>query len=303
MPSISHIWIPRRDGRSAAIGLAMHSPCRPTVVAAQRLLWAITRVFGPAILPGRRTHWEDPVDIESWLGMTSEWQREFGLWDSVAMYRRPQLTRSGCALVLVRDGRAIGFVRVTTSSERARREFDVMLGVHSASPQTFKIARPMSWGSQGDWGWLATESVPNYPLAAVRRATDRVPVVREIGSILNTVLHRSTDTPQHWVGSHGDLAPWNLRFEQRRVVRVIDWEDASFAPPGADALYAAVTAALTFSDRVELAKVPPETITWVRSMIEARRSLDESPESTNNRLLAELDSLLRGANGESVDRV
>jgi hypothetical protein len=225
--------------------------------------------------------------------MTADWRQEFGRWDSIALYRRPQTTRSGCALVLIREGKSLGFVRVTTSATRARHEFDVMLGVHSASPETFRIARPLAWGSEGAWGWLATESVPSYPLAAVRNSRDRDPVVREIGAILESSLPRPDDVPPHWVGSHGDLSPWNLRLQRRRVVRVIDWEDAAFAPPGSDAVYAAATAAATFSLPFAVEGVEQEAVDWVRSVVEARRSPVESAHSANNRVLALLDAANR----------
>lgn len=290
VPSIPHIWIPARDGRSAAIGLSMYSPCRPAIVAGQRLLWAATRLGGSRVLPGRRTEWADPVDGDVWSRMSADWRSEFGAWDSVALYKRPQVGRNGCALILIRDGRSIGFVRITTSADRARREFEVMDAVHSASPRTFEIARPVAWGSDAGWAWLATETVPAYPLSAVRWEDDRAPVIHEIGSILDSTLPRAAGIPGHWVGAHGDLAPWNLRFERRRVVRVIDWEDAAFAPPGADALYAAVTASITFSDPVAC-DADEEAIAWTRAAVVARMSSTETAESVNNRLLRELDVL------------
>jgi aminoglycoside phosphotransferase (APT) family kinase protein len=36
---------------------------------------------------------------------------------------------------------------------------------------------------------------------------------------------------------HGDLTPWNLRQRTDGTLFLIDWEDAGWAPPGADEVY------------------------------------------------------------------
>jgi aminoglycoside phosphotransferase (APT) family kinase protein len=44
---------------------------------------------------------------------------------------------------------------------------------------------------------------------------------------------------------HGDLTPWNLRRFPRGMLALIDWEDACWGPPAADAvLFRASAAAL-----------------------------------------------------------
>jgi hypothetical protein len=44
---------------------------------------------------------------------------------------------------------------------------------------------------------------------------------------------------------HGDFAPWNLRQLHRNSLVLVDWEDAGWAPPGADEVfYHATQAAL-----------------------------------------------------------
>lgn len=282
-----HIWVPRISGRAAAAGLSMHSPCRPTAVFIQRALYGAVRLLGPHALPGSRDSWEDPVPSGVWESFVEEWHALFGAWDSAALYRRPQGDRTGFAILLLRDGRGVGFVRVATSREAVQKEFDVMRGVYKARPTTFIIARPACWGAAEEWAWLATESVPNYPLGAVKRADVRLSVTTEIGDILDKVLVRTEDTPSHWRGSHGDLSPWNLRRELRGAVRVIDWEDAGFAPPGVDELYGALTAHLTFGSPLPCS-TNQEAATWLATMISARRDSDKGPKSINNRLLGAL---------------
>lgn len=291
LPRNGHIWVPRSTARAAAAGLSMFSPCKPTGVFLQRALFATVRILGPWALPGSRELWSVPVPSPTWERFIDEWRSLFGAWDSVALYRRPQSHRSGFALLLLRNGRGVGFVRVATSREAVHKEFEVMSGVHLARPKTFRIARPVGWGAVDDeWAWLATESLPNYPMSAVRRADVRANVTSEISDILDDVLVRGSHTPSHWRGSHGDVAPWNLRTEWDGAVRVIDWEDAGFAPPGVDELYGALTAYVTFGDPPEVS-TSEETATWLAEALSARRHDSEGRDSINNRLLSALRSV------------
>ena len=41
---------------------------------------------------------------------------------------------------------------------------------------------------------------------------------------------------------HGDFTPWNLRQRRDGTLILVDWEDAAWAPPGADEVYYAATA-------------------------------------------------------------
>lgn len=288
-PASGHIWVPARGHRAAAAGVSMHSPCTIPAVFAQRVLWSAVRIFGPRVLPGARGVWEEPITRATWEQFEAEWVEAFGWWDSVSLYRRPQASRSGCSLLLLRGGRGIGFVRITSEADRATQEFAVMSSVWSARPESFVIARPVGIGHGSGWSWIGTESVPNYPLGAVRRAAVRERVAGEIGDVLETALARSDSTPPTWRGSHGDFSPWNLRTELSGRVRVIDWEDAVFAPPGVDSLYGAVTAHLTFGTTLPQ-KADGDVVRWIESAVQNRLAPDESLDSLNNRVL----SILRG---------
>ncbi|QNE48064.1 phosphotransferase [Glaciihabitans sp. INWT7] len=269
--------------------MSMHSPCTIPAVFAQRVLWSAVRIFGSRVLPGVRGVWDEPIARDTWDQFEAEWFETFGWWDRVSLYRRPQVSRSGCSLLLLRDGRGVGFVRITSEAERATQEFAVMSSVWSAHPESFVIARPVGIGHGPGWSWIGTESVPNYPLGAVRRAAVRERVVGEMGDVLETALSRSDSTPPTWRGSHGDFAPWNLRTELGGRVRVIDWEDAVFAPPGADLLYGAVTAHLTFGTALPQ-EADGEVVRWIESAVQNRLASDESLDSLNNRMLV----ILRG---------
>ena len=275
-PGTGHIWVPRASARAAAAGLSMHSPCVPWKVLAQRALYVAVRLGGARVLPGTRASWDDPLEPDVWADFVHEWREVFGAWDSAALYRRPQSARAGCALLLLRNGRGIGFVRITADRGKAENEFAVMSAVHAAAPSTFTVARPVGWGTAANWAWVGTQSVPNYPLGAVKRP-----------SLLDDVLPRPTRTPPSWGGSHGDLSPWNLRTDLTGFVRVIDWEDSGFAPSGVDALYGGLTAALTFGTPMP-AETSQEAADWVAGILNERLVADDAPDSVNNRLLSAL---------------
>lgn len=152
------------------------------------------------------------------------------------------------------------------------------------------MAQPLGFGSGAGWSWLATASVPNYPLGAVRRRAVRARVIDEIADILDGVIEKATPDLPDWRGAHNDLAPWNLRTDLGGRVIVIDWEDAAFAPRGSDRLYADLTAHLTFRSS------PPESTTveaarWVAEILSSRRVAGETSDSINNRLLRALSAV------------
>ena len=286
-PGSGHIWVPRSGRRAAAAGLSLYSPCLPVAVFAQRLLYLGVRVLGSGAIPGRRESWTDPVDEPVWEELLETWHELFGSWDSIALYHRPQIGRVGFSGLLLDRGRGVAFIRVSPTPDRIEREFAAMEGICSAGPSSFRVARPRAWGITQSWGWLATESVPNYPLGALRSEARRHGVTNEIGTILSAVLERPADVPAHWVPGHGDFAPWNVRTELSGRVWVIDWEDASYAPPGADRLYSDLTAQTTFGyGRPESA--PRETVDWLGVRIAARQRPGQGVSEDDARLLSEL---------------
>ena len=55
------------------------------------------------------------------------------------------------------------------------------------------------------------------------------------GQVWQTCHAPATST--HWEPMHGDFTPWNLRTKRNQSLFLIDWEDAGWAPPGADEVY------------------------------------------------------------------
>lgn len=206
----------------------------------------------------------------------------------MAVYHRPQLGREGFAVLLLRKGKGVGFARVHPDRERVKREFTVLELLHAAQPRSFAVARPVAFGESEPAAWMLTESVPNYPLGAVRRESTRQAVAAELSQVLNGRLDRPAGTPSHWVPAHGDFAPWNLRTELGGKVRVIDWEDATYAPPGVDLLYGSLTAHATFGSRL-LSSTTVEAARWIDELLQ-KRSLSETGARTETE---DLRALLR----------
>ncbi|MFT4216293.1 MAG: phosphotransferase [Micropruina sp.] len=264
----------------------MHSPCRPIAVAAQRALYLAVRVAGSRIIPGRRGTWTEPLPGAKWQELLDQWRSAVGPVDDLVLYRRPQVGRSGLAALLLRHGRGVGFARFHPDEARVEREFGIVSAVHAARPTSFAVARPLASGRLADGGaWLVNESLPNYPLGAVRDPAVRERVADEIGEVLTGVLPRPDGTPAHWRVAHGDLAPWNLRTLLGGAVRVIDWEDACYAPPGVDRLYGALTAHTTFGAPLPNA-APGEAIDWITKKIEGWTHTDTEKSVVPLKLLA-----------------
>lgn len=275
-PRSGHIWIPVTGRRAAAAGIAMHSPCRSHIVWAQRALYLAVLVAGPRIIPGERGRWVTPVEEDVWSVLLESWSSCVGKFDELVLYRRPQAGRTGFAALLLRDGKGIAFARYHPDGSRILREYGVVSAVHGARPRSFAVARPIAAGKLADdAGWLLSESLPNYPLGAVRSERVREVVAREVSEVLADAITRPSGTPGDWVPAHGDFAPWNLRTLLSGRVCVIDWEDVTFAPAGVDQLYGALTAHATFGSAMP-SDAPAEAIEWILRLVRARGH--DSPE-------------------------
>ncbi len=275
----------------------MYSPCAPLAVLAQRALFVAVRTVGPWVIPGQRATWTEPAG-DAWEALCVAWHEALGPWDSIALYHRPDEGRTGFALLLLAKGRALAFIRVATDPARTQREYAVLRGLHEAAPRSFVTAVPIARGEAHGWGWLATESVPNYPLGALRREDTRHAVAREIEDILPGVIERPPGTPERWTPCHGDFSPWNVRTDLRGRVWVIDWEDADYAPPGVDLLYGDLTARTTFGSPLP-ASADPAAADWVAGRVRQRLSAGEDRSSINHRLLAELARIPREQDASS----
>lgn len=209
-----------------------------------RTALVLLRLFGPRGLPGRKLEWEPPMDGSCWEQLGSLWRKELGPFDEIAVGERTQADRTGFALLLLRGGRSLAFVKVRQGGAAAlQREGEIIERVVHAGARTFFVPEHLSSGGVGRWRYIAVA-----PLPAISHSVPRDPplkrIAAEIGSALAD-LPRDTGVPAHWMPMHGDLTPWNLRELPDGRMVLFDWEDAAWAPPGADeVLYRASAAAI-----------------------------------------------------------
>lgn len=243
-PGWGHVRIPTSSRAAALSGLSMYAPCRPRAVWALRSARAAVRVLGPLGLPGRRSTWQPPLRPELWAALLELWRREVAEFDTLAVYERVQAHRPGLALMLLRAGKPIGFVRLRRDDPSPLSAERLVLDLLAKSgPSSFQIPRCLSHGEHAGWHYSLVTPV----LFGAHRVPANAPVrliAREIEAGL-AELPRPADTPTHWLPMHGDLTPWNLRQIRDGGLVLVDWEEARWGPPNADlVLYTAVDAAL-----------------------------------------------------------
>jgi hypothetical protein len=176
------------------------------------------------------------MESEVWRALASEWSEHVGPFDGVAVHERIQVSRRGFAALLLSEGKPVGFVKVRDGDHAPLlNEFRALTSISSSEPSCFEVPRPVATASVECWHYLLT--------TALRPDLHRMPVeppLREITAEIASgleALPRPAGTPQHWEPMHGDFTPWNLRQRRDGSRFLIDWEDAGWAPPGADEAY------------------------------------------------------------------
>jgi hypothetical protein len=266
-PGWAHLRIPVGSRASARAGLALYAPCRPGGRAVQRAAWAAVSMAGPRVLPGPARDWQPPMGQAVWTQLRDEWEATVGTIDTAAVYEQPQASRSGLALLLLRGGGPVGFVKVRRGDDHALRvEHAALTGLQGAGIRAFRAPEPLALGAHDAWAYLMTTALPPR-LSRPPRAPDLTSVAADVQRGLRDALPRD-GCPAHWQPMHGDLTPWNLREHRRGRLSLVDWEDAAWGPPGADeVLYRATAAAL----RDEPAATgPAEAVAFWRDRVAAR---------------------------------
>lgn len=289
-PGWGHLFVPTGSRAEAAAGIALYTPGSVRGIVAQRAAWWAVRWAGPALLPGRARPWDPPMDAATWEALRAELMDAAGGFDAWAGYVR-RGGRSGLLLLLLRGGTPVGFVKarlgggaVVANEHRAIEE------VFAAHPTAFTALEPLGTGTCGNWSYLITAPLPPR---LHRRADDAI-----LPAVLDDVQralagHRQpAGTPAHWVPAHGDFAPWNVRRIRRHGTFLIDWEEAGWAPPGADLVYYAACAAALGRPVREVTIEPGEAarFCWqqVRSRIDHRLQLGGTVTDLDRGLLAAL---------------
>jgi hypothetical protein len=243
-PGRGAVMLPLSSRAGAQAALAMYAAVRPRAVLAQRVARMGIALFGARILPGRATEWKRPIADESWSELLRRWRDELGDFDSMAVYERGHENRPGAALLLLRGGSALAFVKVrSTDVESLINEARALEMVWRAQPRSFSVARPLAAGEQDGWRYFAMAPLPPF-LHSIPRSPPLGSILSELRAALAD-SPRANGTPRHWEPMHGDFTPWNLRETREGELTLVDWEYSGWGPPGADEmLYRATSAAV-----------------------------------------------------------
>jgi glycosyltransferase involved in cell wall biosynthesis len=163
--------------------------------------------------------WEDILErVErtrqepgEWLHLRSQWAKQ----RSSALALDSLGTPSFLVLVEARE-------RVSFHPDIASQSFHVPARLDSFDHEGYHVR--------------IVEALPRYHRAAgwdpalIRRIVD------EISKSLEEVLPPPRGAPVHWAPLHGDFVPWNLREDGDGGLWLVDWEDAGWGPPLADAV-------------------------------------------------------------------
>lgn len=285
-PRWRHVLVPLAPRRAAALGTTLYTASRPRPLAAQRALWLLARAGGGRLLPGPREEWAPPVPIETWRSLWDAWTALLGPVDGLALYTRPQASRSGLVLALS-HGQQASVVRLRAAAADLDMEERVAAAVASGPVRSFAVPGFRGRGHAGGWHWLASAAMTRRPHAPVLALAPEV--LEDVQRTVSAAVPAPSGTPSHWRPAHGDLTPWNLRRAGSRTW-LIDWEDAGWAPPHADAVYFSATAATlgarqapvdgSLEDRAEARAY------W--SAIVERRARDDADVQLSVQLAAEL---------------
>lgn len=293
-PGWNHIQIPMTSKLGALAGVAMYTPSTRKGEWAQQAAWAAVSLGGPGLLPGRARHWELPGPEEWQSELVARLTDHVGAFDGYCAYERRE-ARHGLLLLLLRRGIPIAFVKAIEDDEAEStlaldRERTALELVAKASVATFTAPTVVGGGRVGHWSYLALEPLP----PRIHRMVDNPPLDMIIGEIQGALgeLDHPADTPGHWLPAHGDLTPWNLRDVRNGPRVLIDWEEAGWAPPGADeVLYVASAAAIGRPIAGRTIEAGEAAAYWwdrIQRRIEERRSAGQELGELDHGLVAAL---------------
>ncbi len=231
------VLVPRRDRRTASLGVCMYTASKPRVVRMQQAAFWAVRLFGARVLVGGSLPWPLPCEQELWDELCAQWRSCVGDFDGLASYQRRQAERDGATLLLTRHGEAVAVVKVRSDIEPLLREQEALGAIARFDPVTFRSPRGLGSNTVGvDLHWSAQSSVFDRPHRPVLTAPEGLFV--EVSEVLATCDTDESSTEQP---AHNDLTPWNLRLDHRGQIWLYDWEDWGPAPPDSDQVYYAAT--------------------------------------------------------------
>jgi len=273
-----------RHRRGALAGMALAAPSRPPVARAHRLVAGAVASFGARWLPrAPDLVWPRWIGTEGARALLEDLRGSLDGFDSFALHVPRQPGRRSLALILLRAGRPLAFVKAKLDAAALDLEASTLAALAGASGAPLQVARPLARGTCGVH-WLATTVLdgPHQPAFVEPGPEYEVWLDRCLGPVLASV-----QAPSHWRAAHGDLAPWNLR-KRGSAVWLVDWESATLAPPGADRTYFRAARAVVLRATAEAA--PQEAVEYWMAKVSAR----DAGDPLNRHLLEVLPRMATG---------
>lgn len=282
-PGAPAVLVATSDRNAASLGVTMYTASRPITLAAQWAAWLSIRVLGARILPGAA----EPIHVPEFAEIAPSLRAQDQF--PVAQYRRKD-GRSGSTFICAGpSGRSL--IKIRENANKLEREQTLLTAVQRHHPRTFLAPLPMGLGVLADGrAWSAQEMVfvaPHHPCLRLPAGFED-----ELRSVLESV--RLDEPPDASCSlAHGDLSPWNLRRDHRGRLWLFDWEDAAWAPQGADRLYfeAAVAAIRPRRKKAGIDRIDGTSAEYWVERIGARLESVQS-DDVNRRMIRTLEKVI-----------
>jgi Phosphotransferase enzyme family len=243
-PGWGHILVPVGSRAEARAGIAMYTPGSRKGELAQSAAWLAVSIGGTRLLPGRAVPWASAVPDAVVAALHAAVEAAVGAFDAHVVYERRE-GRAGLILLASRRGAPLAFVKALRDQpDRIAAESDALRLVEASPLLGVSVPNLLGAGDAGQtWRYVITTPLP----ARMHRTPKESPDPALLKGIRDALsgLARPPGTPGHWEPAHGDFTPWNLRRFRDGSMFLVDWEEAGWAPPGADlVLYRASSSAI-----------------------------------------------------------
>jgi hypothetical protein len=241
-PPSGPLLLPTSGRRAFRAGISLWSATRLRARIVQRALWLTGGALGPGLVPGRRHRRIEVLPDAVRAEHHTVWCEWFGVYDEQAVYRPPQAGRPGVAMLLLREGTPLGFVKVRPNWDAGPEQLAMS---RLGEAETFTVPTVVGLHIGGGWTSLGFTALPGR-IHSPRVSTP----IRSIAEEVSELTRVESPCPPGWRPMHGDMGPWNLRRMPGIGTVLFDWEHVGPGPPFADLVfYVAASRALGLTVR------------------------------------------------------
>lgn len=230
------LQLPTSSRGDARAGLSLLNPNRRAAVAAARIYSTWITLAGPR-LAGTAVHGVPDILRHGGDDLLHQVQQSIGPFTGSAIIAPRQSDRPRMAMLALRDGVPIAFIKFNEDPEALMRE-RLVLDRLASGGVNIRTPRVIGDGVAGAVHWIACSAMSSpwtRPVAELPNGWRAGAEFTALAGLLGPAP--SSDA----VVLHGDLAPWNLRLCAGEPW-LLDWEDICWGPPGADEAYFHCTA-------------------------------------------------------------